>query len=301
MAVERRVAGKAPAGLEAQLRLQNEAASRLHRFRKEHGALTLGGVETVPIVADNKISGFARIEDNPARTIIESFMVAANVAMAQFLRARQSFCLRRVVRTPKRWDRIQAIAAQLGTRLPAKPDPRAFDDFLAARKQADPDHFPELSLAVLKSMGPGEYVVEQPGQEHEGHFGLAVDDYTHSTAPNRRYADLVTQRLLKASITSAPAPLRRGGTDRHGRALHGTRVRRPACGTVHEKGGGRHPAQPQVGKLLTPSSPASHRRHLRAAADRSRRRPGRARREGLGYRPENTRSPRERGPQSRVY
>ncbi len=198
--------GNAPAGLGEQLRLQNEAAARLQRFRKENGALTFGGVESVPIVVDNKITGFAMLEENPARNIIESFMVAANAAMARFLRARNSLCVRRIVRTPKRWDRIQAIAAPLGTKLPPQPDPRALGDFLAAQKQADPDHFPELSLAVLKSMGPGEYVVEHPGREHEGHFGLAVGDYTHSTAPNRRYADLLMQRLLKASISQSPCP-----------------------------------------------------------------------------------------------
>jgi exoribonuclease-2 len=198
--------GTAPAGLEDQLRLQNEAALRLQRFRKENGALTFGGVESIPIVVDNKITGFGIVEQNAARDIIECFMVAANVAMASFLRARNSLCVRRIVRTPKRWDRIQAIAAPFGTKLPVQPDPRALGDFLAARKQADPDHFPELSLAVLKSMGPGEYVVEHPGQEHEGHFGLAVEDYTHSTAPNRRYADLLMQRLLKASISNTPSP-----------------------------------------------------------------------------------------------
>jgi exoribonuclease-2 len=198
--------GNVPAGLTEQLRLQNEAAARLQRFRKENGALTFGGVESVPIVVDNHVSGFAMLEENPARNIIESFMVAANAAMARFLRARNSLCVRRIVRTPKRWDRIQAIAAPFGAKLPAQPDPRALGDFMAARKQADPDHFPELSLAILKSMGPGEYVVEHPGQEHEGHFGLAVGDYTHSTAPNRRYADLLMQRLLKASISKGPCP-----------------------------------------------------------------------------------------------
>ena len=197
--------GAVPAGLAEQLRLQNEAALHLQRFRKENGALAFGGVESVPIVVDNKVTGFAMLEENPARDIIESFMVAANMAMARFLRSRNSLCVRRIVRVPKRWDRIQAIAAPFGTKLPDQPDPRALGDFLAGRKQADPDHFPELSLAVLKSMGPGEYVVEHPGQEHEGHFGLAVGDYTHSTAPNRRYADLLMQRLLKASIHQGPA------------------------------------------------------------------------------------------------
>ncbi len=198
--------GVLPPGLNDQLLLQNEAAQRLQKFRKQHGSLTFGGVESIPIIVANKITGFAMVRENAARDIIESFMVAGNVAMASYLRAKNSLCVRRIVRTPKRWDRILAIAALLGTRLPAQPDPKALGDFLAAQKQDNPAHFPELSLAVLKSMGPGEYVVEHPGQEHEGHFGLAVSDYTHSTAPNRRYADLLMQRLLKASLAGMPAP-----------------------------------------------------------------------------------------------
>ena len=134
--------GTAPAGLPEQLRLQNEAAGRLQRFRKENGALTFGGVESVPILIDNEVKGFAMLQANPARDIIESFMVAANVAMARFLKSSNSLCVRRIVRTPKRWDRIQAIAAGLGTKLPATPDPRALGDFLAARKQADLSIFP---------------------------------------------------------------------------------------------------------------------------------------------------------------
>jgi exoribonuclease-2 len=200
------LAPAAPPGLDEQLRLQQEAAQRLKAFRQEHGALTLGGVESVPIVVNNSVSGFAIERENPARDIIETFMVAANVAMAGFLRARNALCVRRVVRTPKRWDRIQALAAAAGLKLPAAPDSGALNDFLAQRRQADPDHFPELSLAVLKALGPGEYVVEHPGAEHQGHFGLAVSDYTHSTAPNRRYADLLMQRLLKASIAGKPGP-----------------------------------------------------------------------------------------------
>jgi exoribonuclease-2 len=189
-----------------QLKLQNEAAKRLKAFRSEHGALALGGVESVPLVADNHVEGFAFVEPNAARDIIEGFMIAANVAMAGFLRARNALCLRRVVRTPKRWDRIQEIASKFGTHLPDTPDPRPLGEFLAQRRQADPDNFPELSLAILKSLGPGEYIVEHPGEEKTGHFGLAVNDYTHSTAPNRRYADLVMQRLLKAMLKGNPAP-----------------------------------------------------------------------------------------------
>jgi exoribonuclease-2 len=199
--------GAVPAGLREQLQLQREASQRLKNFRREHGALTLGGVESMPIVVDNQVERFTILQENSARDIIESFMIAANVAMARYLRGRNSPCMRRVVRTPKRWDRIREIAAQLGTQLPAEPDPKALGAFLEQRRQTDAVHFPELSLAVLKSLGPGVYVVEHPGTEHEGHFGLALNDYTHSTAPNRRYADLVMQRLLKASISGAAVPL----------------------------------------------------------------------------------------------
>jgi len=198
--------GAAPAGLCEQLRLQQEASQRLKRFREERGALTLGDVESVPIVVDDQVQRFAILQENSARDIIESFMIAANVAMARFLRERNSPCLRRVVRTPKRWDRIQEIAGQLGFKLPADPDPKALGEFLEQRRQADAIRFPELSLAILKSLGPGVYVVERPGTEHEGHFGLALNDYSHSTAPNRRYADLAMQRLLKASLSGGAAP-----------------------------------------------------------------------------------------------
>jgi VacB/RNase II family 3'-5' exoribonuclease len=195
-----------PTDLLQQLTLQQEASQRLKAFRKEHGALSFDNMESVPIVVNDSVRGFDLVAQTPARDIIENFMVAANVSMARFLRAQGLPGLRRIVRTPKRWDRIQAIAAETGTKLPDAPDSKALSEFLAARKETDPDHFPELSLAVLKSLGPGEYVAEHPGAEHEGHFGLAVEDYTHSTAPNRRYADLVMQRLLKAAIRRAPSP-----------------------------------------------------------------------------------------------
>jgi exoribonuclease-2 len=133
-------------------------------------------------------------------------MIAANVAMAQFLENQGGPSLRRIVRTPKYWSRIVEIAADLGEKLPATPDSRSLADFLARRKKADPIHFPDLSLAVVKSLGPGEYAVQLPGKDGEGHFGLAVQDYTHSTAPNRRFADLVTQRLVKAAIVNRTIP-----------------------------------------------------------------------------------------------
>jgi exoribonuclease-2 len=133
-------------------------------------------------------------------------MIAANEVVARMLEARHVSSIRRVVKTPERWDRIVALAGTLGGTLPAAPDSRALNEFLIARKAADPEHFADLSLAVIKLMGPGEYVLERPGEPEQGHFGLAVEDYTHSTAPNRRFADLVTQRLIKAVLTNQPAP-----------------------------------------------------------------------------------------------
>lgn len=192
--------------LQQQLRLQNDIAQRLRRERYQRGALNLQTIETHPIrLADGAID----IEDevkNLATQLIEDFMIAANGVAARALDARRYSSIRRVVKTPKRWDRIVELAAQMGVRLPAEPDPKPLHDFLCEQQQKDPDHFADLSLAVIKLLGPGEYVLDKPGQQPEGHFGLAVHDYTHSTAPNRRYADLVIQRLLKAMIAGSPSP-----------------------------------------------------------------------------------------------
>jgi exoribonuclease-2 len=187
-------------GCDEQLRLQMEVSARLRQFRKQQGALCFGSVETTPVIEQGVVKDLRPNGHNAATDIIESFMVAANVSMAKFLKDNGCLSIRRVVKTPKRWDRIQAIASQFGARLPATPDARALSDFLDQRKNTDPGHFPDLSLSIVKSLGPGEYIVETPGKEQEGHFGLAVRDYTHSTAPNRRYADLVTQRLLKSTL-----------------------------------------------------------------------------------------------------
>jgi exoribonuclease-2 len=193
-------------GLESQLRLQQQIAQRLRRIRQEHGALTFSSLEPIPVLEDGRLKELALSRHNVAEDIIESFMVAANIAMAQFLKERGALAIRRVVRTPKRWDRIREIAASFGASLPEAPDPRALSGFLDQRRSADPQHFADLSLSVVKLLGPGEYIVEHQGAEQEGHFGLAAQDYTHSTAPNRRYADLVTQRLLKAASSGAPGP-----------------------------------------------------------------------------------------------
>jgi exoribonuclease-2 len=171
----------------------------------------LGTIQATPVVDDQgKVKELKLIEQNSARDLIANFMIAANVEMAEFLEAKGGPSLRRVVRTPKYWPRIVEIAAEFGEKLPATPDSRALADFLARRKKADPLHFPDLSLAVVKSLGPGEYTVQIPGENGEGHFGLAVQDYTHSTAPNRRYADVVTQRLVKAALANKPAPYAAG-------------------------------------------------------------------------------------------
>jgi exoribonuclease-2 len=192
--------------MEAQLRLQQATSETLRGLRKQHGALTFGSIEAAPVVENGEVKDLVVSHHNVAEDIIESFMVAANTTIARHLKNKGSLSIRRVVRTPKRWDRIQAIAAQFGVKLPPLPDPRALSEFLDQRNAADPVHFADLSLSIIKLLGPGEYIVETPGTEHEGHFGLAVQDYTHSTAPNRRYADLVTQRLLKASLSGGPEP-----------------------------------------------------------------------------------------------
>lgn len=194
------------AGLEEQLRLQDEATERLRALRRRNGALNLQTIEAKAVAVDGRVVDIVASEHNRARDIIESFMVAANTEMAQFLEAEGLPSIRRVVRTPERWPRIAEIAKGFGENLPKEPDSRALAAFLTRRRAADPVHFPDLSLSIVKLMGPGEYVVEGAGAEGDGHFGLAVHDYTHSTAPNRRYPDLITQRLLKAVIARRPPP-----------------------------------------------------------------------------------------------
>jgi VacB/RNase II family 3'-5' exoribonuclease len=192
--------------LQSQLRLQDRAAQTLRKERYRHGALNIETIETRPVMLNEQVAGVEKQEKNRATELIEDFMIAANEVVARLLDARKVSSIRRVVKTPKRWDRIVALAAPLGGRLPVSPDSKALNDFLISRQAADPDHFADLSLAVIKLMGPGEYVLERPGDPEQGHFGLAVEDYTHSTAPNRRFADLVTQRLVKAVLANRPGP-----------------------------------------------------------------------------------------------
>ena len=166
-------------------------------------------MEPTAVFTGDSLSDLRRDEKNRAKALIEDFMVAANGATARYLADRRSPSVRRVLRAPKRWSRIVDIAREVGATLPAEPDARALDDFLSARRAADPDRFPDLSLAVVKLLGAGEYAVVAPGETPEGHFGLAVRDYTHSTAPNRRFPDLLTQRLLKAALAGADRRIHR--------------------------------------------------------------------------------------------
>jgi VacB/RNase II family 3'-5' exoribonuclease len=192
--------------LQEQLRLQDRAARAMKKVRHERGALDLETIEARAVVKDGAVLGIELTKKSPARALIEDFMIAANGAIARFLESRGASSIRRVVKAPERWQRIVALARQVGEELPAEPSSRALSAFLDRRKLAAPDTFADLSLSVVKLMGPGEYALELPGQPYDGHFGLAVTDYTHSTAPNRRFADLVTQRLVKAALARAPAP-----------------------------------------------------------------------------------------------
>ena len=194
-------------GLEAQLWLQDHAASLLKGMRERAGALEFATVEAKTTGTKGRVEAITVTRKNRARDLIEDFMIAANVVIAQYLAEQGRSAIRRVVRVPRRWNRIVALAAQYGTTLPAQADAKALSTFLGIRRAADPLRFPDLSLSIVKLLGPGEYVLDLPGAaDDEGHFGLAAHDYSHATAPNRRYADLVTQRLVKAAIAQAPAP-----------------------------------------------------------------------------------------------
>jgi VacB/RNase II family 3'-5' exoribonuclease len=193
-------------GLDANLRTQDIVAQKLKVSRHEHGALDLQTIQARPVFDNDVIRDLKEDKKNRARELIEDFMILANGVTARYLMERNFPSLRRVVRSPKRWEKIVEVASHLGFRLPPAPDPKALARFLAIRKSADPLRFPDLSLTIVKLMGAGEYVVELPGDEGLGHFGLAVRDYAHSTAPNRRYPDLITQRLLKAALSGSSSP-----------------------------------------------------------------------------------------------
>jgi VacB/RNase II family 3'-5' exoribonuclease len=193
-------------GMEAQLRLQDQVAQRLRDVRHHHGALSLETIQARPVFGGETLTDLEVERPNRARALIEDFMIAANGVTARYLAARSYPAFRRILRSPERWARIVELAAGLGASLPPEPDAAALNAFLTTRRQADPMRFPDLSLAIVKLMGRGEYVVELPGQRAPGHFGLAVPAYTHSTAPNRRFPDVIAQRLLKAALASRPAP-----------------------------------------------------------------------------------------------
>ena len=193
-------------GLDEQLHIQDRAAQAMKSLRHQHGALGLETLETRAVFDGDVLIDLLPDEKNRSKELIEDLMIAANGVTAKYLERKGFPSLRRVLRSPDRWERIVELAARLGGRLPSKPSARALGEFLDERRRADPVRFPDLSLSVVKLLGSGEYVVELPGQQGDGHFGLAVRDYLHSTSPNRRFPDLITHRLLKAALAGRPAP-----------------------------------------------------------------------------------------------
>jgi ribonuclease R len=200
-------------GLAENLQLQDRVAQSMKNFRHFQGALSLETIQAKPVFDGDQIRALEIDEKNRAKEVIEDFMIAANGVTARFLSASKFPSIRRVVRIPKRWDRIVEIAAEHKFGLPEIPDSKALEEFLVKEKAADPLRFPDLSLAVIKLLGSGEYIAEPPEGGAPGHFGLAVKDYGHSTAPNRRYPDLLTQRLLKAAMERKPAPYNKDDLD----------------------------------------------------------------------------------------
>ncbi len=197
--------GSAP-GVEEQLRIQDRVAQAMKALRHQQGSLSLQTLQTTAVFEGDVLVGLRPEQRNRAKELIEDFMIAANGVTAKFLEKKGVPSLRRVLRSPERWERIVALAATYGATLPAQPDARALAEFLLGRQKDDPVRFPDISLSVVKLLGRGEYVLEIPGEQPPGHFGLAVSDYTHSTAPNRRFPDVIEQRLLKAAILGKKAP-----------------------------------------------------------------------------------------------
>lgn len=192
--------------IEEQIRMQNEAADRLRAHRHENGALIFETIEPRAVTSDGKVVDLVIWKKNDARELIEDFMIASNGVVARYLETSGYPVFRRVVREPERWPKIVEVAAEYGGSLPSTPDSAALLAFLRSEKKRDPLRFPDLSLSIVKLLGKGEYVIDPPGAEPPGHFGLAVRDYSHSTAPNRRYPDLITHRLLKAALEKKPSP-----------------------------------------------------------------------------------------------
>ncbi|MEI8019552.1 MAG: RNB domain-containing ribonuclease [Schlesneria sp.] len=196
----------AVAGLDANIRLQDEVAQQLKAVRHAYGALDLETIQTRPVFVGDELTDLEMDRQNRAKELIADFMISANGVVARFLAAHNFPSIRRVVTKPKRWDRIVELAAEWGTMLPSLPSSSALEDFLVKSQANDPLRFPDLSLSVIKLLGPGEYVAQAAGDRSGGHFGLAVGDYAHSTAPNRRYPDVITQRLLKAALQKGALP-----------------------------------------------------------------------------------------------
>ncbi len=196
-------------GLGENIQRQYSVAKAMKAIRHQHGALDLETIQSRTVFEGDAIKELVPETRNSAKDIIEDFMISANGVSAQYLSAKGFPSLRRVVRTPKRWDRIVELARDHGSRLPSDPDSKVLNEFLVSSRAADPANFPDLSLSVIKLLGPGEYVVEYPGGEPIGHFGLAVRDYSHSTAPNRRFPDLITHRILKAAMAAGTVPYER--------------------------------------------------------------------------------------------
>jgi exoribonuclease II len=193
-------------GMDQQLRIQDRVAQALKRVRHAQGALGLVTLEAQAVYEGARLLDLRPDQDNRARELIEYFMIAANASVAAYLERQGYPSLRRVLRQPERWSRIVQLAQTYGERLPSTPDNRALSAFLLKRQQAAPGQFPDLSLSIVKLLGAGEYVLKVPGQAVAGHFGLGLDDYTHATAPNRRFPDIIVQRLLKAALSGAVAP-----------------------------------------------------------------------------------------------
>ena len=193
-------------GMDQQLRTQDSVAQQLRANRREQGALDFQTFQPRAEFDGEQVVAIKQQEQNRARQLIEEFMVATNGVTARFLAGKRRAAIRRVVRSPERWARIAQVAAERGWELPIDPDSKALEQFLAAERKRDPLRFPDLSLVIVKLMGRGEYVVERPGGPNIGHFGLAVRDYSHSTAPNRRYPDLIASRLIKAALAEVKSP-----------------------------------------------------------------------------------------------
>jgi VacB/RNase II family 3'-5' exoribonuclease len=210
------LAGEAPAperldavsGLDAQLRLQDQVAQRLKARRHEQGALSLETIEPRAVFDGEALTDLRVEQKNRAKELIEECMIAANQATVSYLKGKSIPSFRRILHSPERWQRIRELAARWNEHLPQEPDVSALESFLVTRRQADPLTFPDLSLAIVKLIGRGEYVLDQSKGDSPEHFGLAVKGYTHSTAPNRRFPDLITQRLIKAALAGVPTPYR---------------------------------------------------------------------------------------------